>query len=142
MRFAISSLISGGNQILSFSDLPATAKGPVHPHQIAGDVAQGASQIVLLIQERLLRDRTVVKSSVPSRYCRIARSRERLAAVALLAQKSGPLLGLQKSDQIVLHFLLGCENSVLISDEQLLEPGILHPDIVRDLAIIEDVPLD
>ena len=82
-----------------------------------------------------------MKSLAPSRYCRTARSRALLAAAVLRRQKFGPFLSLQKGYQVVLHLLLGFEDGVLIGDQQLLEPGILQPDIVRDPAVIEDIPL-
>ena len=85
--------------------------------------------------------RTVVKSVMPSRYCSTARSRERSGGLGALPQKPGLLLGPQEGDQVILHLLLGAEDGVLISDEQLLEPGVLDPHQVGDLAVIEDIPL-
>src|SRR5262249_36842389 len=43
--------------------------------------------------------------------------------------------------QVVLHVLLGGEHRVLIAEEQLLKLRVLRADIVRDLAVVEDVPL-
>src|SRR5207244_1084054 len=47
----------------------------------------------------------------------------------------------EEGGQVVFHVLLGREHRPLICQEQLLEVRILHADVVRDLAIVEDVPL-
>jgi hypothetical protein len=57
-------------------------------------------------------------------------------------QEIRPVLGAEERDQVVLHIMLGREHGPLIGEEQLLEARILHADAVRDLAIVEDVPLN
>ena len=83
-----------------------------------------------------------MKSVIPSRYCRTARSSDLWAAAVLSARLLGPLLGLQEGDQGVLHLLLGLEHRVLIGDEQFLEAGVLEPHLVGDLAVIKEIPLE
>jgi hypothetical protein len=57
-------------------------------------------------------------------------------------QEIRPVLRAEERDQVVLHIMLGREHGPLIGEEQLLEARILHADAVRDLAIVEDVPLN
>ena len=52
------------------------------------------------------------------------------------------VLRAEKDDEVVLDVLLGRQHRILVSEDQLLEGGILHADVVRDLAVVEDVPLD
>src|SRR5262249_15279480 len=50
--------------------------------------------------------------------------------------------GLDELRDAVLHFLLRLEHGVLVFDEQRLELRILHADVVGELSVVEDVPLD
>ena len=137
VRFAISSLISGGTRSFPSRISHPPPRARYTPTRLLEMLPKRGGQIVLLIQEGLLRDQDsgeILDAFSILQNCKIERT---LGCRRALGQELGPFLSPQKSYQSVLHFLLGLEDGVLIGDQQLLEPGILHPDVVRDPAIIE-----
>ena len=57
-------------------------------------------------------------------------------------EPGGLLLGLDEADQRVFDLAARPEHGLLILQGILLEPGILHADVVGDAAVVEHVPLD
>src|SRR5215472_1077351 len=135
-------LDGGRYQLLALSDLPAAAQGAVYANEACGNRAQGTGQAVLLIQQRLLsgQDRREVRHAFP--VLANGEGDGGLGRRHALGQDLRPILIAQEGGQIVLHILLGRQDGVLVGEQERLELGVLHADVVRDLAIVEDVPLD
>jgi hypothetical protein len=83
-----------------------------------------------------------VKSVIPDWYCVFATFRDPSAASALWRKYSAFDSRLDEGRNPVVHLLLCSEHGVLVVDQQLLQLCILQTDVVGDLAIIQDVPLE
>src|SRR5262249_22154130 len=59
-----------------------------------------------------------------------------------LGQDPRTVLIAQEGHQIVFDVLLGRQDRVLVGEQERLELGVLYADVIRDLPIVEDVPLD
>ncbi len=125
---------------MPFPDFPTAAQGPVNSHEVAGNIAAGGGQIILGAQQRLLggEDGGEIRDPLPILNNRQFEGISRGGGA--LFQKLGLLLGPQEGYQVILHVLLGAENGILISNEQLLEAGVLNPHQVGDLTVIQDIP--
>src|SRR5215467_3964034 len=134
-------LDGGRYQLLALSDLPAAAQGAVYADEARGNGAQGTGQAVLLIQQRLLsgQDGREVRHAFP--VLANGEGDGGLGRRHALGQDLRPILIAQEGRQIVLHILLGRQDGILVGEQERLELGVLHADVVRDLAIVEDVPL-
>ncbi len=129
------------HDVLALPDLPAAPQRPVHPDEARRDVAERAGQAVLLGQERLLSGQDGGEVGHALSVLQDGQVDRRPAGRDALGQEIGPVLRAEEGGEVVLHVLLGRENRSLIGEQELLEVRVLHADVVRDLAVVEDVPL-
>ena len=82
------------------------------------------------------------KSDRPSLYPMLARVKRTLGG--RFGRVENPLLlaAAQVRDHIVLYLPHRAEDGVLVVHQELLEPGILDPDVVGDATVIEHVPAE
>src|SRR5215831_3509498 len=131
-----------GYELLALSELPATAEGAVYADEACGNGAQSTGQAVLLIQQSLLggQDGREVRHAFP--VLANGEGDRGLSGRHALGQDLRSILIAQEGSQIVLHILLRRQDGVLVGEQERLELGVLHADIICDLPIVEDVPLD
>src|SRR3954470_8124436 len=127
---------------LAHADLPAATQGPVDRNQLFRDVAARHRELVLLLEKRLFggEDGRVVGLAIAVLYRgeiqRLTRRGNRLGELV------DGLLGAQKRDQRVLDLLLRLQHLLLVGQSGFLEHGVLGANLVGDLAVVQNAPLD
>src|SRR5262249_45490682 len=106
------------------------------------DNALGHCQIVLRRVQVLFRRQHGREVSCPELPLYDRKAERGIGRGDALAQEIDLFAALQKARQPILDFLLRLQNRVLIIDQERLQTGIFDPDLVGDLPVIEDVPLE
>ena len=127
--------------ILALPHLPAAAERPVDVDQVGGNRPLYRSQLVLLTNERLQGEDDSVIAHLPALVLQGRNVGRALGGIRRRPQGRELLLALEEGHDGVLDLALCLQHRLAVVLQQLLERGVLQPDVVPQTAVLEDVPL-
>ncbi|MNP24007.1 hypothetical protein D3C76_1167400 [compost metagenome] len=137
---ALLHLLAGGRVDQRLGAVPAAAERLVQVDQAADRSAAVGQVGILLGDQRALGVEYALEVRVAFAVLGVGQVQRALGGLRRLAEDVVAFEGLDQADGGVVRLARCLSHAILVEDYQLLQAGVLHPHVVPDPAVVEDVP--